>query len=306
MPQIQKDGVHVRSIYITIHKKFNMKTIKIIPLFLIINLLFCNMNAQKSEPVWVPSKSPEFPGGDEARKKFFKDNIIYPKEAKEKGIEMDVLVYLIIEEDGSFSEVELVPFFKDKYKYGLGEEALRVVNLMPKWIPGEENGKIVRTQWMISVYFALDGSTYVYGPDIDGKAKEQAEKPVKDYRYFSTDKTDDSSDGIYKAYRLKLYQDGRYAIYLSETRSHFIYYDEETNKSINSDMIMPDIKISEGNYIEIEQTLFLTDTAKQIKLEYQSGFDTIIRLPLFPNEIKKCLFPVQTLPLLEKMLFRGE
>jgi len=281
-----------------------MKILKIIFCFVIINILYCNIQAQKSEPVWVTSKSPEFPGGDEARQQFFINNLVYPKEAKEKEIEMDVIVDVIIEEDGSFSNVELISFFKDKYKYGLGEEALRVVNSMPNWIPGEKNGKIVRTRWIIPVRFKLDGSPYVYNFSYyDSIVQKEAEEREKVYKCFSTDKTDDSTNGIYKAYHLTLYKDGRYEIYLSETRSHFIAYTgEDSGESVSSQMIM-NTTISEGTYIERDEFLILTDKNEPMQLEYQHATDTIIRLPVFPNEIKKCLVPIETFPFLSNLKF---
>jgi len=272
-----------------------MKISNILFLLALSITLYYNMQAQESRPIQIPDKFPEYPGGKEELLKFFIDNLVYPKEAKEKGVEEIVIFQLIIEEDGTFSNIK--SYVDKKYDFGFFDEAIRVINLMPKWIPGQINGKNVRTQWVIPVQFLLNSSPYIHSEPL---------KQIEDHRYFSTDITDDSTDGIYKNYNLKLYQDGRYEMYLSETRSHKMFYDYEVKEWIYSDMILPTTMISEGNYVENDKIFTLMDKNKSLHLEYQHATDTIIRLPIYPNEIKKCLTPIQTLPLLENMPFRGE
>jgi len=95
---------------------------------------------------------PEYPGGDEARMKFLKENLIYPQETKEKKIAGRVFVSFVVEIDGSLTNFEVVRGVHPL----LDAEALRVVKMMPNWVPGEQKGKAVRTQFQIPITFTLD------------------------------------------------------------------------------------------------------------------------------------------------------
>lgn len=99
----------------------------------------------------VAEHMPQFPGGPSAMFKFIADNIHYPEDAEDKCIQERVIVGFIVECDGSISNA--------KVEYGtdspLNQEALRVVNNMPKWTPGRQNGKVVRVKYTIPVTFRL-------------------------------------------------------------------------------------------------------------------------------------------------------
>ena len=103
------------------------------------------------KPFDVVEQMPEFPGGKEALMKFISENVKYPKEAEEKGLQGRVVVRYVIEKDGSISEVEIA---KSVNEY-LDAEAIRVVNAMPKWKPGKQNGKPVRVKFTLPVTFRL-------------------------------------------------------------------------------------------------------------------------------------------------------
>lgn len=98
----------------------------------------------------VVEQMPSFPGGNEAMMNFIKENLTYPK--SETCIQGRVVVKFIVERDGSISHAQIArsldPIF-DK-------EALRVVNNMPNWNPGMQNGKIVRVSYCIPISFRLD------------------------------------------------------------------------------------------------------------------------------------------------------
>ena len=76
--------------------------------------------------------SPSFPGGDEALYKFIEENLIIPQEAREKELEGRVFVQFVIDTDGSVTNPRVLRDIGG----GCGDEALRVVRLMPKWTPG--------------------------------------------------------------------------------------------------------------------------------------------------------------------------
>jgi len=96
---------------------------------------------------------PVFPGGIPAYQKYLMDNIKYPTEARLGGIEGVVYVSFVIEKDGSVSNVEIIRGIGG----GCDEEVVRVFQGMPKWTPGERQGKIVRVRVRSSVRFTLSG-----------------------------------------------------------------------------------------------------------------------------------------------------
>lgn len=95
---------------------------------------------------------PIYDGGENALNKFLADNIIYPANAKQNNVEGTVVVQFVVETDGSISNITLLKDIGD----GCGDEALRVVRKMPKWIPGKQNGVAVRVQYQLPVRFTLN------------------------------------------------------------------------------------------------------------------------------------------------------
>jgi len=94
---------------------------------------------------------PAFPGGDTARIMYLNENLKYPKIAKETGIQGAVYVSFVVEKDGSITNVKILRGIGG----GCDEEALRVINAMPKWNPGRQNGKEVRVQFNMPITFKL-------------------------------------------------------------------------------------------------------------------------------------------------------
>ena len=97
-------------------------------------------------------KFPEFPGGIDALRKFIADNLIYPQEAQEKGIQGQVFCQFVIERDGSVSNIQVVRGIHPL----LDEEAIRVIELMPKWIPGECYEEPVRVRFTLPIHFRFE------------------------------------------------------------------------------------------------------------------------------------------------------
>ncbi|MBP1646141.1 MAG: TonB family protein [Bacteroidetes bacterium] len=93
----------------------------------------------------------EFPGGIDALGQFLASNIKYPQEAKEKKITGKIFLTFVIEKDGSINDIKIL---RD-IGYGCGEEAKRVVKLMPKWKPANQKGKNLRQQFLLPVNFNL-------------------------------------------------------------------------------------------------------------------------------------------------------
>jgi TonB family protein len=99
----------------------------------------------------VVEEMPKFPGGDEGMMQFLNSEVKYPKEALEKGTQGRVVVTFIVNTDGSVSDPKVVKSVNP----ALDAEAIRVVNAMPKWTPGKQNGHVVRVKFTIPVTFRL-------------------------------------------------------------------------------------------------------------------------------------------------------
>ncbi|MBL7826812.1 MAG: TonB family protein [Saprospiraceae bacterium] len=97
-------------------------------------------------------KPPSFPGGEKELFKYLSKNIIYPAIARENNIQGTVVLSFVVGRDGSVAEVSVL---KD-LGGGCTKEALRVVTTMPKWIPGESNGKTVKVRYTLPVRFVLN------------------------------------------------------------------------------------------------------------------------------------------------------
>ena len=101
----------------------------------------------------VVDEMPQFPGGPSALFEFLSKNIQYPKEAEDANLQGRVIVTFVVEKDGSVSNAKVVRPIDPL----LDAEALRVVNSMPKWIPGKQNGEAFRVKYTIPVTFRVEG-----------------------------------------------------------------------------------------------------------------------------------------------------
>ena len=99
----------------------------------------------------VVEQMPEYPGGMGELMKFIQRNIRYPKEAQEQGKQGRVIVQFVVEKDGSITEAKVARSADPQ----LDSEALRIVSEMPKWTPGKQRGKEVRTRFTLPVTFRL-------------------------------------------------------------------------------------------------------------------------------------------------------
>jgi periplasmic protein TonB len=105
----------------------------------------------QAEIFTVVEEQPGYPGGEEARIAYLQQNIKYPEEAKELGIQGKVFVTFVVEVDGSITDVRVLRGIGG----GCDEEAIRVVKSMPKWVPGKQRGVPVRVQFNLPIKFTL-------------------------------------------------------------------------------------------------------------------------------------------------------
>ena len=95
---------------------------------------------------------PQFPGGMDAFSGFLTTNLRYPKSARKNKIQGRVIVTMVVEKDGSLSNIKIARSVSDD----IDAEALRVVKLSPKWSPGIQNGRPVKVSFAIPISFMLD------------------------------------------------------------------------------------------------------------------------------------------------------
>ncbi len=110
-----------------------------------------NQNEDDEETRLLVEQLPEYPGGVVEFMKWLTKTLKYPDEALRRHTEGKVMVNFIVEKDGSLSNIKVV---KSAGKL-LDDEALRVMNLMPKWSPGKDKGKPCRTLMAIPIVFEI-------------------------------------------------------------------------------------------------------------------------------------------------------
>ena len=130
-------------------------SLKVALMILVLLFSFMTSTAQtkKNNMVYdVVEVMPQYPGGQIAMLKYIMENIKYPKQIMEEGIQGRVTVSFIVEKDGRVSNVRLLRSVQPS----LDKEAIRVVKSMPKWTPGKHNGKPVRVRFNLPVMFKLN------------------------------------------------------------------------------------------------------------------------------------------------------
>ena len=92
-----------------------------------------------------------YPGGDGELMTFLSKNIKYPEKAIEKKIEGKVFLSIVIDSTGVIRDVSVLRSLEP----ACDKEAIRVVKLLPKWIPGKKDGKNVNVSYILPVIFKL-------------------------------------------------------------------------------------------------------------------------------------------------------
>ncbi len=103
------------------------------------------------EKLIIMEKLPEFPGGASAFMKWLTTNIKYPPSAQQKKISGQVLVSFIIDTEGNPTDITLVSASNPT----LGSLVMSVLNRMPKWEPGVQEGHICSTMVKLPINFEL-------------------------------------------------------------------------------------------------------------------------------------------------------
>ena len=146
------------------HNKINYLS-SIIVFVLAILYLGCGFsNAQENASPQLSAGNPETPfvsveempvftGGEQAMFDFIKNNLVYPTYEKNAGMEGTVYVYFVINKQGKVVNAEVRRGVKGGD--GFNKEAIRVVECMPSWSIGKQNGQPEAVQFIIPVKFQL-------------------------------------------------------------------------------------------------------------------------------------------------------
>ena len=110
------------------------------------------VKAQKSEVLTFAEQMPEFPGGMEAMYTFISKNVNYPEKLRAQGIEGKVILTFIVTKKGKIKKIEVIGHPEPLF----AKEAVRMIKLMPKWTPGQQNKKPVNVKFTLPLRFQLD------------------------------------------------------------------------------------------------------------------------------------------------------
>jgi len=100
----------------------------------------------------VVEQQPEFEGGYEAMMNFIKKNMRYPASARRMGIDGTVYVSFVVGKDGTINDVKVLRGISAD----CDKEAVRVVQMMPPWKAGKQNGKPVFVRFNLPIKFKLN------------------------------------------------------------------------------------------------------------------------------------------------------
>ncbi|WP_337567175.1 TonB family protein [Prevotella sp.] len=101
-----------------------------------------------------PEMFPQFPGGHIALFEYLSKNIKFPKSKENEDVKVRVVTTFTVEKDGSITHAKIVRSQGEAFD----NEALRVINGMPKWIPGMQNGKAVSVKYLLPITFSTTDS----------------------------------------------------------------------------------------------------------------------------------------------------
>jgi protein TonB len=103
-----------------------------------------------TKPLLVAERMPEFPGGRKALQDFLDKHLIYPKQVcLRDGVKDCIAARVVVNPDGTLSDINIL---RSLGRY-CDQEALRVIKLMPNWIPAKQNGRAVPCYFTIPIAF---------------------------------------------------------------------------------------------------------------------------------------------------------
>jgi periplasmic protein TonB len=116
---------------------------------------YAQLDSLSNEKVFSIVEEPPHPvGGLQALYKELATIQRYPEDAKKQKVEGRVFLELVIYKDGSLSDIKVIRGLTPS----CDEEAIRAIKLTKKWVPGKQNGKVVKSKFNLAVIFKLPKS----------------------------------------------------------------------------------------------------------------------------------------------------
>ena len=106
---------------------------------------------EEEKPYVAVEQMPQFPGGDTELLSFIAKNLHYPTIAQENGVQGKVYIRFVVSKSGTVQGVTVLKSL-DPY---CDKEAIRVIKMLPKWIPGRQNGINVPVYYTVPITFKL-------------------------------------------------------------------------------------------------------------------------------------------------------
>ena len=132
-------------------KKIILLLILLSPLLLIAQQE-ATQDSLENEPIFVVvEKMPQFPGGEKAMFDFITQNLRWPVIASEMAISGRIILQFVVEKNGNITHIKVIRSLDEAFD----DEAIRVIKLMPRWIPAEQRGHVVRCYFVLPVHIDL-------------------------------------------------------------------------------------------------------------------------------------------------------
>lgn len=109
------------------------------------------VKSEETKPYTMVEQMPQYPGGEKELLSYISSNLRYPTIAAENGIQGKVYIRFVVSATGEVKDVMVVRSL-DPY---CDKEAIRVINSLPKWIPGRQNGRNVPVYYTVPITFKL-------------------------------------------------------------------------------------------------------------------------------------------------------
>lgn len=111
-----------------------------------------DVEEEESDEVFlIVEQNPEPRGGMGAFYKHVNEHIKFPRQATTLGIEGKVFVQFVVAKDGKLTDIEVIRGIGG----GCDEEAIRVVQIAPKWKAGKQRGRAVRVRMVLPITFKI-------------------------------------------------------------------------------------------------------------------------------------------------------
>jgi TonB family protein len=101
----------------------------------------------------VTQTPPAFPGGNDSLRVFIKRNLHYPRQALTDGVRGKVWLNFTVDKNGAIRDSSVLKHVHDE----IDREALRILSLMPTWIPATLSGSPVDAPFMLQIEFIPPG-----------------------------------------------------------------------------------------------------------------------------------------------------